>query len=75
MIVKLAPLSGSQVVQWLDRDIVNVDQRRVKTVTIAHAGGDRVQIAQAVNAQFDRLLEYTQEKLPAVANRVQGTTA
>lgn len=51
-----------QVVQWLDRDIVNVDQRRVKTVTISHAGGDRVQIAKAEPGATDYTLA---SKVPA----------
>ena len=36
-----------RVTQWLDRDIVNVDQRRVKSVTITHAGGDTVNVVRA----------------------------
>ncbi|HEV7285734.1 MAG TPA: DUF4340 domain-containing protein, partial [Kaistia sp.] len=35
-----------RVNQWLDRNIVNVDQRRVKSVTITHAGGDTVKIVK-----------------------------
>ena len=35
-----------RVTQWLDRDIVNVDQRRVKSVTITHAGGDTVKVVR-----------------------------
>ncbi|MET4699484.1 hypothetical protein ABIE65_002516 [Constrictibacter sp. MBR-5] len=35
-----------RITQWLDRDIVNVDQRRVKSVTITHAGGDSVKVVR-----------------------------
>src|SRR3546814_1423051 len=52
-----------QIVNWLDRDIVNVDQRRVKSVTITHAGGDRVAIEKKAPEATDyaRSEEHTSE--------------
>lgn len=46
-----------EFVLWLDRNIVNVDQRRIKSVTIEHADGDRVAIAKPQPAAGDYVLE------------------
>lgn len=42
-----------QLVSWLDRNIVNVDQRRIWTVTITHADGERVVVAKDQPAPGD----------------------
>jgi len=51
-----------RVTQWLDRNIVNVDQRRVKSVTITHAGGDVVRIVKPNPAEGNYTLA---SKVPA----------
>ena len=51
-----------RVVQWLDRNIVNVDQRRVKSVTITQAGGDVVKIVKPNPAEGNYTLA---SKVPA----------
>ncbi|MFN4088012.1 MAG: DUF4340 domain-containing protein [Alphaproteobacteria bacterium] len=45
-----------QPLLWLDRDIVNVDQRRVRSFTITHAGGDIVAIDKPDPAASDYTL-------------------
>ena len=44
-------------VSWLDRNIVNVDQRRVQSVEIRHADGDRIIVAKPQPASGDYALQ------------------